>query len=1009
VIKVYSSKFSASPTETYEHGSITLGDWLAANVKSYVRNSVVPISVSVDGVLVPQVIWHDKLLDAKSDVRITVEPKGTELFIGALFLAATRMMSPKIPKMNNLTSTQGKELDSPAAKGNKVKVNDARPELAGTYKIYGNYLKPMIRRFRGKRDQRVTMVLDLGIGNIDLQASDIHIGETPITSYGDNASWSVYRNGAPLSAEHAEWWHDVQEVGSGSDGSSGLAMTESEEITSSYVAYSHKFNGKSISIPSGSGSFPADWKPGMLIRVVAPYPYTVIEDATADIIQGKNLAMLNASVGMQIEIEGANSGFYVVRSHTPPAPAVAPTPGSAGYAQGSNSPSTFNFSGASNSETFTVKVGTTNYPVTINTDTVNMAGLITAINNAKGSAPFEAVNQSGVVRVRDTLTPYTGRAVTVTGGSRIFGASPSAVAGVAATSGTPEVIEAITLNMPDGSPSRTLVTGGQMMAIEPRGMRFKTVTAATQMLTVQRMIGGVEDTAWSGFVDMETTGAVITLDISNFKGGYRGPFAACPADAKVDMIEWDVFHPQGLCGIGRQGQIYDVRSFHTFEWRDADIAGPWNEEFVEHYGGSRDAMGFTYRVALPYPMRAEVRIVKRFVSQPGRIDDEKQDDIVWYGCRARVPGGATSYPNSTVLVVNLRGGDQLAADSENKVWVRGTRVIPVRINGAWAAAQPTDDIEAYCLHVLKSAGYTDDQLDLAEWDRLGDVWRSRGDTFNWLFKDQQTVQQVVEKALACGFSEMTVKNGLLTPVRDEPQEVFQALYTYDTQTDDGALDIRFDVPSGDDIDGIDIRYMDHKLWQLATAKCRIPGAPAAKRVKVIEVEGISTKDKAYQYGMRELLKIKYQRKTCSWSTEMSAFNSNYMDLVQVAGECPGYAQSTVMEAYGGHALMTVEVDQDIAWDDFTPPYLASVRRMDGKCFGPVKITRTGARTFTLPKPLDFEPDFSGQGVEPPYVLIGQGYGVQITDIKPDGTDAADVEAKFYTPEIYAFDDAVYPD
>lgn len=1006
MIKVYSSKFSAKPTETHEHAAVTLGGWLQANVKSYVRDAVVPLSISVDGELVPQVAWHDKLLDAKSDVRIVLEPKGTELFIGALFLAATRMMSPKIPKMNNLTSQQGKELDSPAAKGNKVKVNDSRPELAGTFKIYGNYLKPMIRRFKDKRDQRVTMVLDLGIGNIDFQASDIYIGETPITSYGNNASWKAYRNGAALTAEHAEWWHDIQEVGSGSDGSSGLTMTVSEALTPSYVAYSHRFNGQSISIPSGSGSFPADWKPGMLIRVVAPYTYDVIDDATADIIQGSNLSMLKASVGMQIEIEGANSGFYTVRSHTPGSPAVAPTPGSAGYAQGSNAPSTYNF--ASSPETFTVKVGTANYPVTINTDTVNMAGLISAINTAKGSAPFEAVNQSGLVRVRDTLTPYTGRAVTVTGGSRIFGSSPTAVAGAAATSGSPEVIESITLNMPDGTPAKGLVTGSQVMAIEPRGMRFKTVTTGAQMLTVQRMIGGVVDSSWPGFVLMDTTRGVVTVDISNLSGGYRGPFAACPVDAKVDMIEWDVFHPQGLCGIGREGQIYDVRSFHTLEWRDADIAGPWTKVDIEHTGGSRDAMGFTYRVALPYAMRAEVQIVKRFVSQPGRIDNEKQDDIVWYGCRARIPGGKASYPNSTVLVVEVRGGDQLAADSENKVWVRGTRVLPTRVNGAWGPAIPTSDIEAYCLYVLKSAGYTDAQLDLAEWDRLGDIWRARGDTFNWLFKDQQTVQQVVEKALACGFSEMTVKNGLLTPVRDEPQEVFQALYTYDTQTEDGSLDIRFDVPSGDDVDGIDIRYMDHELWQLATAKCRIPGAPAAKRVKVIEVEGISNKDKAYQYGMRELMKIKYQRKTCSWSTEMSAFNSNYLDFVQVAGECPGYAQSTIMESYGGHALMTVEVDQDITWDDFTPPYLASVRRIDGKCFGPVKVTKTGPRTFTLPKPLDFEPDFSGQGVEPPYVLIGQGYGVQITDIKPDGTDAADVEAKFYTPEIYTYDDAVYP-
>jgi len=1010
VIKVYSSKLSAKPTETHDITSGTVGGWLSENIKAYRRDMPQKFSVIIDGEHIPQMLWHDKLIDKSSDVRIVVEPKGTELFIGALFLAATRMMSPKIPKLNNLNTKQGEGLDGPAAKGNKIKVNEARPELAGTFKIYGNYLKPTRTWFADKRDQRIEMCLDLGIGEIDFAPSDIYIGETNITSYGDGASWKVYKPGQSLAGDpRAVWWHNIKEVGGGSDGSTGLTMTEAEDITASYVAYSHRFNAKTISIPAGSGSFPSDWTAGMIVRVVVPYVYEVVDSPTGDIIRGDNLTMLAPYVGQRIEIQGAGfTGIYTVRTANPGQPAQPEVTGSAAYFTGNSSPSTFDFSVTP--ETFAVKVGTTNYNITINTNTTNLAGLVAAINAARGPAPIEAIASGTLVRIRDRTTPYDGRPVTMATmtTTKIFGASTTAVAGVAYSPAVPAVPASITLNLPDGTVATQLPAGMHSMAIAPDGMRYRLAAVTAQSLSVERLTStGGTDTSFPGFVLLDTPSAVITLDISNLTGGYRGPFAACPEGEKTDLIEWDVFHPQGLCGIGREGQIYAVSSFHALEYRDADIAGPWTRVDVQHSGGKRDAMGFTYQVQLPYMMRAEIRIVKRFVHQGGRTDSEKQDEIVWYGARARLPGNATVYPNSTVLCLTVRGGDRLSASSENQVWVRGTRVLPVRRNGQWMPKQKTSEIDAYCLAVLKSAGYTDEQLDLAEWDRLGEFWRNRGDTFNWLFKEQATVQQVVEKALACGFAELTVRHGLLTPVRDEPQSVFQALYTFDTQTEDEPLDIRFELPSEDDFDGIDVRYMDARQWQIATVKCRIPGAPAAKRVKVVDADGISDRNKAYQFGMRQLQEQKYQRKTCMWGTKMAAFNSHYMDYVQVGGEAPGYAVSCVMDGYDA-ATRTVTLDRDIDWDSLPMPYLASVRMLDGRCHGPVQVTKVSADSFRLPAALPFAPQIDVQGVEPPYVMVGQGYAVQITDIKPDGTRAASCEARFYSPERYAFDDATAP-
>ena len=62
-------------------------------------------------------------------------------------------------------------------------------------------------------------------------------------------------------------WYNVGEVGASSSGSAGLEMTESKSIAPSSTASAYQFNGHSISIPAGAGTFPDDWESGLVIRV----------------------------------------------------------------------------------------------------------------------------------------------------------------------------------------------------------------------------------------------------------------------------------------------------------------------------------------------------------------------------------------------------------------------------------------------------------------------------------------------------------------------------------------------------------------------------------------------------------------------------------------------------------------------------------------------------------------------------------------------------------------------
>jgi hypothetical protein len=1000
-VRVFSSKFSNEPAEVSNFDGPTVGDWLLANVPSYKQHLTQQFSVSVNGERLLQEHWHQRQVSTLDAVDITVEPKGTELFFGGLFLVATRMMTPKIPKMSSLSNNSGKDLDNASVKGNKIKINDPRPEIAGKRKIYPNYAKPDHRYFAGPRDQRVDLCLDIGVGDFDIQPSDILIGDTPLLSFGADASFAIYPPNTSLAADpRAVWWHDVKEVGSGSNGSPGLDLTEGTPLTPGYTASTLQYNGYDISVV-GAGAFPADWTPGLIVRVEVPYQYIVTDGgASRDIISGMPLRMLNPAVGDAIEIVGGSSGTYLVNSFVPYAAEVPATSGSPSTLTASAAPTRFDYNVTPIS--FTVSLsGTGSYPITLNTATTNLAGLVSAINTAKGSAPFTASSAGGKVVLTQTGA-NTGGSLTSTAAVAVLGSSPITVAGAAPTALIPEVIPQMTLNFPSGAPVLSFPLGFVVMSIGPAGLRFRVVAATTANLNVSRLTSaGAPDASFPGFQTLVTSGSLISLDASSLQGGYRGPMAMCPEGELTQQIEYDVFCPSGLVFLGSKGEQLVINSNHQFEWRDMAVSGAWTVVQNSFAAASLDAIGKTFIVNLPYPMRPEVRIKKLFISQGGQRS-EYRDDLVWYGARARL-NGATIYPNSTVIVLTVRGGDRLAAAAENQVSLKATRKLPVRRGGIWQAAEATRDIVPFCLYLLKSVGYTDADLDLAEWDRLDALWRARGDHYDHVHDSASTVQQVIEQALAAGFAELTVKNGLLRPVRDEPQTFYKALYTADATM--GQLDIRFDAVKIDDYDGVDVEYMDGIKWQVATVKCRLPG-DLGRKVLLIKLNGVTNKTKAYQIGMRRRREMRYRRKTFSWNTEMAALNSNYMDYAQVAGETPGYAQSTIMQSCNQDRTV-VTATEPFNWSELLPPYFISVRREDGTNFGPVQVTRVDDYTAALMTPLDFAPilDLS---ITRPHILFGVGYSVQITEINPNGTDEASVKAHIYAPEVYLDDDSLPP-
>lgn len=77
-IRFYPSRLPGEPLETHEHGVTSIRKWLVANVEGYEDRDVPPLTVEVEGLLIPPGEWAKCVIRPDSDVRLYPVPFGLE-------------------------------------------------------------------------------------------------------------------------------------------------------------------------------------------------------------------------------------------------------------------------------------------------------------------------------------------------------------------------------------------------------------------------------------------------------------------------------------------------------------------------------------------------------------------------------------------------------------------------------------------------------------------------------------------------------------------------------------------------------------------------------------------------------------------------------------------------------------------------------------------------------------------------------------------------------------------
>ena len=900
MIEVFASRFPDAAIEQYElRGKTTVLDWLYANGIDRDRDlQSLPMSVHVNGMHQLPSQWGECSISPNDYVEIYREPKGSDPFSITFALvfaakAALAALMPKLPTQSGRGGRTGEGIDPASAKGNKVKLNSIRTEVFGQVpQRYPEFATPGRRYFAAPRDQRVELCLFVGVGSYEIPLSRVRVGETPLNTLGDDASFTIYEPGASLAADSAHVnWYPVPEVGASSSGNPGLQLTVSAGLTETVTATSLTFDDHDVSIAVGAGMFPDDWEEDLLLRITAPYPYVVTNGDSSDprdVITG-DITALGFTNGDTIEIAGVNAGTYVVASQT-----------------------------------------------------------------------------STELR----------------------------------------------LNYLGGVPASGLTLGSVSMAIAYPGLRFKITAIAPQVMSVDRILeDGNVDATWPGWPTRTVGNGQVKLDPSNFVGGYRGPFPACPEGEVIDAVEWSLLYTT-LSGIGREGNEYLITSQHVFEYRDMAIGGAWTVLTKDATNNTVDAVGYTWREELPYPMRPECRIKR--IAAP---NDEWKDDSQWFSLYGRLfTLSPTSYEGMTVMTANIRGGDRLSSKSENLINLECTRKLPVLRDGVWQPAEPTREISAVIGYICRDVGYSDtEDLDIETLERLESTrWTPRGEFYDRIITDQGTVKGFLIESLKPGMSELTIDRGVITAVRDEVRgETFD--HVYNPRVMLAPLTRSFTGPQlTDDFDGVDVEYYDHGTKQDEVVRCRLEISPGVfepgVRVKKERLEGVGDRTRAWRYGMRVRRSYLFRQGEYEFETELAGLNSSYFSYVGLGDSTPSYGQNAEIVDFTPGSPYTLVASIDLDWSQ-QGTHKALVRRLDGTASGPYTATRIDDRTFTVPS-LDFTPVL-GTAAQPPIIQFGHEsrwiYPALITAVNPKGMRTCGMKAVNYDVRMYADDDNFPPD
>ncbi len=998
-IKFFPSRLPGEPLETHEHGAMTLHEWMARNVPSYSQDRKHPVAVELDGRAVPPAEWPLCLLRPDSDVRIYPIPYGTGLEIAvwvsvAVSIASTAyalFFAPK-PELGGFSSGNSASLDLNPAKANTAKLGDPVREVFGRNRIYPDYLVQPVTRFDPNDPTRMTveMFVCLGYGRFSYTGGDFRVGETPALPLGDGFSYTSYGPGDNVAGDRrSEVWFNSTEVGGTSSGS-GLDMAQTAPEASDIVADAMTVSGASVSFSGldvdddndddeDENKLPPGWIEGAIVTLKAPVNYQVSIEDGFNVLTGYAVEEVAPYNGMPVTLTFSGTDYDLqIATYTPHQDAVPGTGGSTAALRASASPATYDFT--TTSQTFALTWQGVNYTLSLVADYGTMSGLLAAINSGLTGSGLIAQDDGGVIRIVEISSPWRGGSITSSFlPASVFGDSPVFTAGTAFS------------GLPDGT---------QRISLAHDGNEYQIASTDGSSATVQRVVNGAVDNTWSGFL----TRTVVDFAASGINDNetWLGPFLASPQNEVVDAFEVNFAFPNGICGFQNNGNKRVRHVEYEIQYRVYGSGSGWTSKQGVYALKNVNGLGFTERFDLSSPGLVEVRCRRR--NEQG--SNNARDSMFWQALRGRLLSRPTSYAGISTIGITVETGGQLAAQSDKRVSVVATR----NYDGGGDRT-----ISGAFLHLARSLGYRDDQIDISTINMLeANYWTPRGEYFDHqASSDSTSAKDIFDKIAEAGMGYFLLSDGLLSVGREGVKSWTGIITPQDTVED---MQTSFKVPSEDDFDGVDVKYINPVTWAEETVQCRTPENPFPRKTEAYTIDVVMTADRAWRIGMRRLMKYLHQRRTYTATTAMLGWCHDFGDHIILSDDIrTGKTQSCLIDAMTyDFQEITLHVTEPLDWSYTNPRCWIQFQnsRPSSRMLTPQRIDDF---TLTIPYNDDLHPEdwiMDDPDIDLPRLLFcdsekGARHGI-VQEVAPSGDSNCQITAPEYKEIFYAYDDAIYP-
>ena len=228
-IRVYPNQLNR---EEYElvgcDAGITLLDYLHESVPAYRERPVPLFSVLLNGDPLAFDQWRAVVLEGGDLVECIIEPKDPVTAVMVVIAVASaayaiHAANQPLPDTYNATSPSGSSIYDANAQGNRPRLMGIVPVLFGRHKMFADYLNPP-KVVYNNNEQVLQVMLSLGHGSYDFSGSDIFIGDTKISQYGNAVNYKIFQPGESVTSHpaHLTEYRSV-EVGSTSS-SQGLKI-----------------------------------------------------------------------------------------------------------------------------------------------------------------------------------------------------------------------------------------------------------------------------------------------------------------------------------------------------------------------------------------------------------------------------------------------------------------------------------------------------------------------------------------------------------------------------------------------------------------------------------------------------------------------------------------------------------------------------------------------------------------------------------------------------------------